>query len=379
MSCSRALPRVMRTCAPCLAARGADSSVASHALRISAQPCRNAYDKVDNDYSTGWLGRWPVLLYCWRSDKEWRAAATITVTTNNPNIAADGQCSLIEAIVNANNDAATFPDCPAGSGADTIVLPANANVTLSAVFANTYGQFGSPVGLPPITSRITIEGNGATIARQGNAPAFGLIFVKGNSSPQGVPPTPGDLTLRSLTLTGGSSFGGLLSNFGGTVSIENSIISGNSGGGVSSSGTLTIAASTISGNAGGGVSTCYGTFTIKNSTISGNTTNGGGGGVSNYGGTVAITNSTISDNTAKSSGGGVNNAVGYYGDVGRLTVNNSTISGNRANQGGGIFNYQRCFYDLFGRQTSCNSAALTLNHSLVVGNEAPSGLKSTTS
>src|SRR5262245_43122986 len=57
-------------------------------------------------------------------------AATITVTTNNPNIASDGQCSLIEAIVNANNDAATHPDCPAGSGADTIVLPANANVTL---------------------------------------------------------------------------------------------------------------------------------------------------------------------------------------------------------------------------------------------------------
>ena len=48
-------------------------------------------------------------------------AATITVTTNNPNIISDGQCSLIEAIVNANNDAATHADCPAGSGADTIV------------------------------------------------------------------------------------------------------------------------------------------------------------------------------------------------------------------------------------------------------------------
>ena len=64
------------------------------------------------------------------------AAATITVTTNNPYIISDGQCSLIEAINNANNDAATFPDCAAGSGADTIVLPANANVTLSAVYAS---------------------------------------------------------------------------------------------------------------------------------------------------------------------------------------------------------------------------------------------------
>src|SRR5215475_4794570 len=58
-------------------------------------------------------------------------AATITVTTSNPNIAADGQCSLIEAIVNANNDAATFPDCPAGSGADTISLPAGSTITLT--------------------------------------------------------------------------------------------------------------------------------------------------------------------------------------------------------------------------------------------------------
>src|SRR5262245_32109053 len=53
------------------------------------------------------------------------SAATITVTTNNPNIAADGQCSLIEAIINANSDAAIHADCAAGSGADTIVLPAN--------------------------------------------------------------------------------------------------------------------------------------------------------------------------------------------------------------------------------------------------------------
>ena len=89
-------------------------------------------------------------------------AATITVTTNNPNVIADGQCSLIEAIWNANNDAATFPDCASGSGADTIVLPASANLTLSAVDNTTFG----PTGLPVITSRITIEGNGTIISRQ---------------------------------------------------------------------------------------------------------------------------------------------------------------------------------------------------------------------
>src|SRR6185295_15416795 len=166
-------------------------------------------------------------------------AATITVTTNNPYIISDGQCSLIEAINNANNDAATFPDCAAGSGADTIVLPANANLALSAVYARTYGQFGDPVGLPPITSRITIEGNGATIIRQANAPDFGLMAVRGNVfQGVGVPPSPGgDLTLKNVTLSGGSSFGGL-SN-GGTLSVKNSTISGNTGVGVSNGGTLT--------------------------------------------------------------------------------------------------------------------------------------------
>jgi hypothetical protein len=140
-------------------------------------------------------------------------AATITVTTNNPNIISDGQCSLIEAIVNANNDAATHANCAAGSGADTIAMPANANVTLTNVSDNTYG----PTGLPLITSRITIEGNGAVIARQGSAAAFGLMAVN----------YAGDLTLQSVTLSGGSSSegGGVINR--GNLTIEDSTISGN--------------------------------------------------------------------------------------------------------------------------------------------------------
>jgi hypothetical protein len=258
-------------------------------------------------------------------------AATITVTTNNPYVISDGQCSLIEAIVNANNDAATFPYCTAGSGADTIVLPANANLTLSAVYAKT--QFGDPVGLPLITSQITIEGNGAIISRPEGAPVFGLMAVRGNVFlGVGVPPGPrGDLTLESVTLSGGSSFGGLWNS--GTASIENSTVSGNtsneSGGGVNNFGTLTIANSTIANNTGSGVLS-VGILTIENSTISGNTTNFIGGGVLNYG---------------------------------TLTIKNSTISGNRADRGGGITNSQYCYY-------GCSSGILTLNNSLIAGNQA---------
>jgi FG-GAP-like repeat len=258
-------------------------------------------------------------------------AATITVTTNDPRIIPDGQCSLVEAIVNANNDAATHADCPAGGGADTIVLPPNETLILSAVYCNMYGQFCSPVGLPPITSRITIEGNGATIIRQVNAPAFGLIAVRGNFSFQGVPPKPGDLTLQSVTLSGGGDFGGLLNN--GTASIKDSIISGNTGSGVANGGTLTVESSTISGNTGGGLSNSN-VLNITNSTISGNTSNYSGGGVSNVGG--------------------------------RLTIANSTISGNRANRAGGVSNSQYyCFYYF-----CTEPGTLTLNRSLIAGNQA---------
>jgi Putative Ig domain len=258
-------------------------------------------------------------------------AATITVTTSNPNIAADGQCSLIEAIVNANNDAATHADCPAGSGADTIVLPASANVILSAVHGLTYGQFGNPIGLPLITSPITIEGNGAMISREGTAPAFGLMAVR----------FPGDLTLQRVTLSGGSSSG--------------------NGGGVINRGKLTIEESTISGNTadfGGGVSSDFGTLTIENSTVSGNAANVGGG-VDNYAGQLTIANSTISGNSANHGGGVLNSG-------GRFTITNSTISGNIANSaGGGLVNsYYSGFY-------YCLGGTLTLNRSLIAGNQAP--------
>ena len=66
-------------------------------------------------------------------------------------VVPDGQCSLIEAIVNANADASLFADCEAGNGPDTIVLPANADVRLSDIYDATYG----PTGLPVITSLTT--------------------------------------------------------------------------------------------------------------------------------------------------------------------------------------------------------------------------------
>ena len=165
-------------------------------------------------------------------------AATITVIAKDPRVRPDGQCSLIEAIVNANADAAFFSDCPAGDGADTIVLPAKANLAVRDVYDDTYG----PTGLPLITSSITIQGNGARIRRQGQL-AFRLLTVS----------KAGNLTIEDADVSHGllNRGAGILNK--GILAIRNSTISGNLGTGVQNQGTLTIEHSTISGNQGSGV------------------------------------------------------------------------------------------------------------------------------
>ena len=50
-------------------------------------------------------------------------AATINVTTTADELNSDGDCSLREAVRAANTDA-TVDACPAGSGTDTIIVPA---------------------------------------------------------------------------------------------------------------------------------------------------------------------------------------------------------------------------------------------------------------
>ena len=84
---------------------------------------------------------------------------------------------------------------------------------------------------------------------------------------------------------------------------------------------------------GGGIRNDAGTLTITNSVLSGN--NSGppfnGGGIYNTG-TLTITNSAFSSNSSSSYGGGIDNG-------GTLTIANSTFSGNNAGGfGGGIYN-----------------------------------------
>jgi predicted outer membrane repeat protein len=232
-------------------------------------------------------------------------------------IQVNGTCTLVDAITAANTDTATG-DCPAGDpGADTIVLPANSTISL------TDGQL-------PITSAIIIEGNGATIARDSSAPPF-RIFDVGSGA---------NLTLNHSIISGGSAeFGGGILNYGGSLTLTNSTVSGN-----------TVA------RGGGGIENFYGSLTLTNSTVSGNTGSGNtvarGGGIRSRGGQATLINSTVSGNSASHEGGGI------YATAGALTLTNSTVSGNSSTSGGGIIT-------IYG--------TLTLAHSLVSGNTASQG------
>jgi Right handed beta helix region len=316
-------------------------------------------------------------------------AATITVTTDKPDINDnDGKCSLIEAIINANDDAATHPDCAAGSGADTIVLPKDSTITLTEYYTDYFGY----TGLPVITSAIVVEGNRSTVARKSDASVLRLFAISSS----------GDLALNNISLTGGSLFseyyytgsgynGGAIYN-GGRLKITRTIISGNkslgNGGAIHASHTAitTIDNSIITENTaynyysgGGGVSN-LGTLVILNSSISGNSVGilpytpwceSSGGGIYNLEGTISIQNSIISNNKAQgcySNGDGFGGGIDNEGGV--VFIKNSSLLANSGKySGGGILSEGILRTNLFGEGLLLYKAAtLNVENSLISGN-----------
>ncbi|MBX3010484.1 MAG: hypothetical protein KF832_03215 [Caldilineaceae bacterium] len=260
-------------------------------------------------------------------------AATITVTTPDPAVNLDSHCSLLEALVNANQDGQPYADCAAGNGADTIVL-AGGRYTLTLAHNQTDGANG----LPSVTSSITISGNGAVIARAATAPTFRLWHVDDG----------GTLTLNAVTITGGDA-----ANTGVAARFQY-------GGAIYNQGTLHLVDCTVSGNQAGldgGALANYGVATITNSTLSGNVAGRDGGGLINNGftraATVTLLNSTLSGNAAGRDGGGVANFA--YRGASLLQMTHTTLTGNQATRhGGGLV----------------SDAPTTLVNSLLAGNQA---------
>jgi CSLREA domain-containing protein len=150
--------------------------------------------------------------------------ATLTVNTTLDVVAADGQCSLREAITAANNDSAVFAgagECPAGEGADTISLPAG-------TFESTNPE--RPKTPTPAAGGTTIDANQidrVLEVRPNMVVTIQRVTIIGGRAPNGTNQTT---STPRATVNGG---------FG---------TSGGSGGGILNAGTLTILDSTIANN-----------------------------------------------------------------------------------------------------------------------------------
>jgi predicted outer membrane repeat protein len=230
-------------------------------------------------------------------------ATTYIVTNTNDN----GTGSLRQAIINANND----------PGIETIIF-------------DQTGIFGDAIpdtiiltsGELSVSKGVIIQGTGAN-----------KLAISGNNASHVFNATA-SLSIDGLNITGGNAVngGGIYSSS--SVTVSNSIISGNtasnSGGGIYSTSSVTVSNSTFSGNTantnGGGIFSSN--ATVSNSSISGNIANLGGG---IYSSNSTISNSTLSSNIANSNGGGIYSSS-------NATVSNSTISSNTAKtHGGGIY------------------------------------------
>jgi CSLREA domain-containing protein len=253
------------------------------------------------------------------------AGVTVNTTVDEDNTGAN--CSLREAIIAANTDAA-FGGCTAGSGEDIITFTVTGTITLNSA-------------LPSLTSSMQLNGPGAnqlTVSGNNSVRVFDVSVV-----------SLGAVTFSGLTISNGKADNnnggaGIRNLSTGTINVTNSTISGNSspggglGGGIDNraSGTLNVTNSTISGNSarlGGGISNGAGTINLSNSTLSGNSSAFGGGGIYNDSevGTINVTNSTISGNSTSGApygGGGICNV-----DVGPVRLRNSIVALNTAPAG----------------------------------------------
>ncbi len=234
--------------------------------------------------------------------------ATITPTVFTDDNSNNGNCTLREAIISANTDAADDA-CTAGSGADQITLAAG-TYELSVGPA---GDDAAANGDLDITDPdgLTITGDPAGSAVDANG-LDRVFHVRGGAQ----------ASFDLLTITRGnvSGSGGAISVIGGsTADVNRTTLTGNkaaSEGGaidlIGAGSTLNLSASTVAGN---------------------NTTNasGDGGGIAfQLATTVNVTNTTVSGNTAPNQGGAVEAEPGGIG-----SFLNSTITNNSAPDEGG--------------------------------------------
>jgi CSLREA domain-containing protein len=312
-------------------------------------------------------------------------AATITVNTLADNTTSgDAQCTLREALANANANAdTTVGDCVAGSGADTINLTALAGTITLGGAQLSISDSATITGPGASTLTIDAANNSRVFYIYNNAAAIsvtvsGLTTTRGRGANGGNIVSKGEiLTLNNTTVSSGiaTGSGGGVANIGGTLTVQASTISGNTaqstngGGGIYNvGGALTITGSTLSGNSatslagrGGALSILSTTqpSVISNTQFTNNNASGRAGAIalktSAAAGTLSIDHSVVTGNTASGRGG----AFFLYRNAGAITIDDTQITNNTTqNRGGGIFLY--------------NAAAnVTITDTTISGNTAP--------
>jgi CSLREA domain-containing protein len=226
------------------------------------------------------------------------AAGNIVVNSLADTVAGDGQCTLREAIQNANDDSATNADCAAGIGFDTITFSLSGTIILHQALTVSDWWWG-----------LTIDGSGQKVIISGNHDVQVIYNSDG-----------GPLTLDHLTIADG----------------QDDPYFGYAGGGIYNEGNLTVSNSTFSGNAtfgyGGAIFSDGGWVMITNSTFSDNSAYIGGAFYNS--GTAWVINSTFSGNTAV-----IGSAIYNYA-AWTLTLLNSILANNfsSGNCGGTIIN-----------------------------------------
>jgi CSLREA domain-containing protein len=263
-------------------------------------------------------------------------AAGITVNTTTDEYDTGAACSLREAVVAANTDAA-FGGCTAGSGPDVITIPAGTHRLTN----NGIDEEAAAEGDLDLIGSVSVIGAGAGATIIDWDP-----FTKGQDRIFHV--ISGSAAISNVTLRnggfGGVNGGGAFVNPAALLTLTNAVVDsnfGDTGGGifVDIGGSLSLSGTTVSdngtNNGGGGIYLGIGALaTVSGSTISGNDAFIGGG-IDNEGGSLDVIGSVISGNEADDGKGGF--GAGIF-NAGALELVNSTVSGNTAaSDGGGIY------------------------------------------
>ncbi len=242
------------------------------------------------------------------------SSTTIYVNTTQDEVNVDGDCSLREAVRAANTDL-QVDACPAGSGSDTIILPAG-TYTLTIAGPN---EDSALTGDLDITNSLTIIGMGTQDTQINGNHIDRILDVF----------APAVLQLYQLTLLNGSApatglYGGgaILNRSSGTLDLNQISLRENSslsvGGAIDNSGSARLSYVTLDANLASSEESLY----------------VAGGAIYN-GGSLIVYNSLFFNNTA-SNPDDIDYGGGLFNDN-TATLLNVTFSHNNAEWGGGIF------------------------------------------